>query len=69
MYRRGPLTYSEYMAESLKELGTKGLALVVLLLAAFVLFKVVVGVISGIVWTLIGIAALVGVIWALSRLL
>jgi hypothetical protein len=57
------------MAESLKEIGTKGLALVVLLLAAFVLFKVVVGVISGIVWTLIGIAALVGVIWALSRLL
>ena len=57
------------MAESMKDLATKGAALLVLLLAAFVLFKVVLGVVSAIVWTLIGIAALVAVIWALSRLL
>ena len=57
------------MAESLKELAGKGLALLILLLAAFVLFKVVLGVVSAIVWTLLGIAALVAVIWALSRLL
>lgn len=56
------------MADSLKNLATKGAALLILLLAAFVLFKVVLGVVSAIVWTLIGIAALVGVIWALSRL-
>ena len=69
MYRRGLLTYSEVMADSLKDIATKGLAIVVLAFAAFLLFKVVLGVISGLVWTLIGIVALVGVIWALSRLL
>ena len=47
----------------------KGLALLVLLLAAFVLFKVVLGVVSALAWTAIGIIALVAVIWALSRLL
>jgi hypothetical protein len=57
------------MAESLKDLGMKGLALLVLLLAAFVLFKVVLGVVSALAWTAIGIIALVAVIWALSRLL
>jgi len=57
------------MAESLKDLGMKGLALLVLLLAAFLLFKVVLGVVSALAWTAIGIIALVAVIWALSRLL
>jgi hypothetical protein len=57
------------MAESLKDLATKGLALLVLLGAAFLLFKVILGVVSALVWTLIGIAALVAVIWAVSRLL
>ena len=69
MYRRGPLTYSEGMAESLKELAGKGLALLILLLAAFLLFKVVLGVVSALLWTVLGIAVLVGAIWALSRLL
>jgi hypothetical protein len=57
------------MVESLKDLGMKGLALLVLLLAAFVLFKVVLGVVSALAWTAIGVIALVAVIWALSRLL
>ena len=57
------------MVESAKELGTKALALLVLLFAAFLLFKVVLGVVSALAWTLIGVVALVGVIWALSRLL
>jgi hypothetical protein len=69
MYRRGRLTYSEGMAESLKELAGKGLALLILLLAAFLLFKVVLGVVSALLWTVLGIAVLVGAIWALSRLL
>ena len=47
----------------------KGAALLVLLLAAYVLFKVVLGVVSAIVWTLVVIAALVAAIWALSRIL
>jgi hypothetical protein len=57
------------MAESLKELGGKAIALVVLLLAAFLLFKIVLGVLSALAWTFLGVAVLVGAIWALSRLL
>ena len=56
------------MAESLKDLGKRGLALLVLLLAAYILFKIVVGVASAVVWTLIAIAGLIAAIWALSRL-
>ena len=69
MYRHGRPIYSEDMAESLKELAGKGLALLILLLAAFLLFKVVLGVVSALLWTVLGIAVLVGAIWALSRLL
>ena len=68
MYLRGRRHYSEGMAESLKDLGMKGIALVVLLLAAFLLFKVVLGVVSALAWTAIGVVLLVAVIWALSRL-
>jgi hypothetical protein len=57
------------MADSMKDLATKGAALLVLLFAAYILFKVVLGVITGIVWTLILVAALVAGVWALSRLL
>ena len=57
------------MADSLKDFATKGVAILVLALAGFILFKIVVGTISAIVWTLVVIAALVAAIWALSRLL
>jgi hypothetical protein len=57
------------MAESLKDLGKKGLALLVLLLAAFILFKIVVGVASAVIWVLIAIGVLIAAIWALSQLL
>ena len=69
MYRRGRLTYSEGMAESLKDLAGKGLALLVLLFAAYLLFKVALGVVSALVWIVIGIVALVAVIWAVGRIL
>jgi hypothetical protein len=57
------------MAESMKDLGKKGLALLILLGAAFLLFKLVLGAVSAIIWTLVVIAALVAGVWALSRLL
>jgi hypothetical protein len=57
------------MRESVNDLAKRGLALLVLLLAAFLLFKIVVGVATAIIWTLLVIAGLVAAIWALSRLL
>ena len=57
------------MREKVNDFAKRGLALLILLLAAFFLFKIVVGVATGILWTLLGIAVLVAAIWALSRLL
>jgi hypothetical protein len=57
------------MAESMKDFAKRGLALLILLLAAFILFKILVGVAMGIFWTLLAITVLVAAIWALARLL
>ena len=56
------------MVESLKDLGKKGLALLVLLLAAFLLFKIVLGLASALVWVVLAIAVLLAALWALSQL-
>ena len=45
------------------------LAVGVLLLAAFVLFKVVLGFLSFLAWVAIAVVAVVAVLWALNRLL
>ena len=56
------------MVESLKELGKKGLALLVLLLAAFLLFKIVLGFASALVWVVLVVALVLAALWALSQL-
>ena len=56
------------MVESLKDLGKKGLALLVLLLAAFLLFKIVLGFASALVWVVLAVAVLLAALWALSQL-
>jgi hypothetical protein len=57
------------MRESASELGKKGLALLILLGAAYLLFKLALGAVSAIIWTLVVVAAIVACVWALSRLL
>ena len=57
------------MRESVNDFAKKGLALLILLGAAYILFEIVVGVASAIIWTLVAIAVLIAAIWALSRLL
>lgn len=47
----------------------KALALAVLLVAAWVLFKFVLGVLTGIAWIALAIGAVIAVLWALARLL
>jgi hypothetical protein len=68
MSRRGRPHYSEGMAESLKDLGKRGLALLVLLLAAFLLFKIVLGLASALVWVVIAVAVVLAALWALAQL-
>jgi hypothetical protein len=49
-------------------LAMKALAVVVLLVAAWVLFKVVIGVVSAVAWIVVIIGAVIAVLWALSVL-
>ena len=56
------------MAESLKDFATKGVAILVLLLAAYVLFKVVLGFVTAIAWIVVVVLAVVAIIWALRVL-
>ena len=43
---------------------SKGFAAIVLLIAAWILLKVVIGFVSAIFWTVLTIAAILAVIWA-----
>jgi hypothetical protein len=51
------------------ELGQRVLAAGVLLVAAFVLFKVVLGVVSFVAWAVVAVVAIVAVVWAARVLL
>jgi hypothetical protein len=53
----------------MSELGQKALAAGVLMVAAFVLFKVVLGVVSFVAWAVVAVVAIVAVVWAARVLL
>jgi hypothetical protein len=57
------------MSESLSNIAGKALAVAVLLVAGWILLKIVIGVVAFVAWTVVGIAAVIAVIWALNRLL
>ena len=52
------------MSEFARQAGRKLLAVIVLLVAAYVLFKVALGFITGLVWIVIVVVAVIAVIWA-----
>jgi hypothetical protein len=54
---------------ALSNLGGKALAVGVLLIAAWVLIKIAIGVVSAVFWTVLAIVAVVAVLWALNKLL
>ncbi len=56
------------MGEALSQAGRKLLAVGMLLVAAFVLFKIVLGFVTAIAWIAVVVVALVAVIWALRVL-
>jgi hypothetical protein len=53
---------------ALSNLGGKALAVGVLLIAAWVLIKIVIGVVAAVFWTVVAIAAVLAVLWALNRI-
>ena len=56
------------MAELASEAGKKFLALVVLLAAAWILFKLVLGVVAFVAWIVVVVLAIAAVVWAIRVL-
>lgn len=56
------------MADTATALGKKLLAIAVLLVAAWVLFKLVLGFVAAVAWILVAVLAVVAVVWALRVL-
>jgi hypothetical protein len=56
------------MGQAASDAGRKLLALVVLLVAAWILFKLVLGVVATVAWVVVAVLALVAVVWALRVL-
>jgi hypothetical protein len=57
------------MSETLSNIGGKALALVVLVVAGWILLKIVIGIATFVFWTVFAVVAVIAVIWALNRLL
>jgi hypothetical protein len=56
------------MSERLSAGAMKLLAVAVLIVAAWILFKVVIGVVAAVAWVVIAVLAVVAVIWAIRVL-
>jgi hypothetical protein len=56
------------MGDFLSDVGRKLLAIVVLIVAAYILFKVVLGFVAAVAWIVIIVLALIAVFWAVGTL-
>jgi hypothetical protein len=56
------------MGEAISDIARKVLAVAVLVVAAYILFKIVLGVVAGIAFFVVAIVAVLGIIWALRVL-
>jgi hypothetical protein len=56
------------MNETRPSLARRGLALLILAIAAWILLKVVIGVLAGVATVVVAVLAIIAVIWALNTL-
>jgi hypothetical protein len=56
------------MGEMASQAGKKVLAVGILVLAAYVLFKVVLGFVAAVAWIAVVVLAIVGIVWAIRVL-
>jgi hypothetical protein len=56
------------MREAAGDLGRKAIALLVLLVAAYILFKVVIGVVTFLAWIIVVVLAIAAIVWAIRVL-
>ena len=65
---RSPSAKLNVMGEALSDIARKALAVVVLVVAAYILFKLVLGFVAAIAWIVVAVVAVIAVIWALRVL-
>jgi hypothetical protein len=56
------------MGQAISDAARKLLAIAVLLVAAYILFKVVLGVVAAVAWIAVVVLAIVGIVWAIRVL-
>jgi hypothetical protein len=56
------------MGQLVSDAGRKLLAIAVLVIAAYVLFKLVLGFVAAVAWIIVVIVALIAVVWAIGVL-
>jgi hypothetical protein len=56
------------MREAAGDLGRRALALLVLLVAAWILFKVVLGIVAFVAWIVVVVLAIAAIVWAIRVL-
>jgi hypothetical protein len=56
------------MRQMASDIGRKALAVLVLLVAAYILFKLVLGFVAAVAWIAVAVLAVIAVIWALRVL-
>jgi len=56
------------MGEALSNIGKKSLAVLVLVVAAYILFKMVLGFVAAAAWIIVAVVAVIAVVWALRVL-
>jgi hypothetical protein len=56
------------MREAASNAGRKALAILILAVAGFLLFKALIGTVVAVLWIVIAVVALVAVIWAVGTL-
>ena len=56
------------MGEALSDIARKVLAVAVLVVAAYILFKIVIGAVAAVLWIVVAIVAVIAIIWALRVL-
>jgi hypothetical protein len=56
------------MREAASNVGRKALAILILAVAGFLLFKALIGTVVAVLWIVIAVVALVAVIWAVGTL-
>jgi hypothetical protein len=56
------------MGDFFADVGRKLLAIVVLIVAAYILFKVVLGFVAAVAWIVVIVLALIAVVWAVGTL-